>query len=242
MKVTIHQDAEKASSDAAKRVLNTLRSTPSPTLMLPTGATPRGLYRKLATVSNPSAWTKASVFALDEYVGVAGDDPESFRFQLWEELCRPLGMRPSQLFTPDGMTDNLDAEAERYEQLVSSHQPLSLTILGVGANGHVAFNEPGTPLDSRTHIATLAAETRKANQGAVSGTVPSRAITVGIATILESSSLLLLAFGKAKRDAIGALIEGTPRTDMPVTALAEHPNLTVLLDQESGSDLKPPGL
>ena len=210
--------------------------------MLPTGATPRGLYHRLASVSTPSDWTKASVFALDEYVGVTGDDPESFRFQLWEELCRPLGMRPSQLFTPDGMTDNLESEAERYEQLVSSRQPLSLTVLGVGANGHVAFNEPGTLLDSRTHIATLAVETRRANQGAVSGTVPARAITVGIATILESSSLILLAFGKAKRDAIEALIEGASRADMPVTALAEHPNLTVLLDQESASELKSPGL
>lgn len=238
MEVIVHPDATRASIDAAKRLLSTVESDSSATLMLPTGATPKGLYEQLRSESAVSAWARTTVFALDEYVGKEGDDRDSFRFQLWDELCRPLGMRPSQLFTPNGMADDLQAEASRYENLISSHQPLSLTVLGVGANGHIAFNEPGTSWTSRTHVATLTPQTQSANQEALSGQVPTHAITVGIQTIVESSALLLLAFGESKREAIQALIAGTARTDIPVTALADHPGLTVLLDETCASGIE----
>ena len=217
---------------AARIVRETLTAVGSPTLLLPTGSTPAGLYQELVKSPSPVDWGNARIFALDEYVGIESNDPRSFRFQLWHDFCAPLGLKPSQLITPDGMAENPEAEAYRYESAISSSLPLSLAVLGVGTNGHVAFNEPGVSPTETTHVATLAPATREDNQYIFTdGPVPQNAITVGISTIMTSTALLLIALGKKKAPAIEALLTGHPTSEKPVTWLASHPGLTVVVDE-----------
>jgi glucosamine-6-phosphate deaminase len=222
-----------ASLRATTHVTRVLRGIANPVMMLPTGNTPRGLYQELVSDSSEHiAWSQATVFALDEYIGISPEDPRSFRFQLWKELCSPLGLSPSQLFSPDGMAEDPVLEATRYEEQLREHHPVSLCVLGVGSNGHVAFNEPGSDPDSLTHVATLSESTRVDNAALFEGgAVPTKALTVGISTVMASEHILLLAFGAKKTLAVEKLMKAEPDASFPVTFLAQHPNLTVILDE-----------
>lgn len=218
---------------AAEHVQGVLRGVDKPSLMLPTGQTPRQLYSVLVDQSRDHLqWSGATVFALDEYIGIEGEDPRSFRFQLWSELCAPLGLTESQLVSPDGMTPDPGLEAARYEDRLQEHQPLTLCIIGVGSNGHVAFNEPGSASDSVTRVARLSQATRADNATAFSGSdVPTEAITVGIQTIMRTARILLLAHGPKKTRAIQKLLASEADNSYPVAFLAEHPSLTVIVDE-----------
>jgi len=229
----VTENAQQASLRAAEHVKGVLRGVENPVMMLPTGNTPRGLYQELVSQSHDQiAWSRATVFALDEYIGIAPEDPRSYRFQLWKELCSPLGLSPSQLFSPEGMAEDPVLEATRYEEQLREHHPVSLCVLGVGSNGHVAFNEPGSGPGSLTHVATLAESTRVDNRALFEGgVVPTKALTVGISTVMASEHILLLAFGAKKTLAVEKLMKAEPDASFPVTFLAQHPNLTVILDE-----------
>lgn len=224
-----------ASRLAAQHMKNALRDVPSPVMMVPTGNTPRQLYQELVRDSSRNInWSRATVFALDEYIGVSPDDHRSFRFQLWEELCSPLGLSPSQLLSPNGLAEDPAIEAARYEQQLRDLGPASLCVLGVGSNGHIAFNEPGTSQTSVTHVATLSESTRADNQVFFEGQkVPTHALTVGISTVMACDRILLLAFGAKKRQALQELQASHPDSTFPITFLAHHPNLTVIADQKA---------
>ena len=219
---------------AAARVEQALRGASSPTVLFATGASPLGLYRELST-STGSALHSPSLlaFALDEYLGLPPDHPQSFRQRLLDAVITPLGLDPHQLHAPDGTTSDPDAEATHYEETLIARGEIDLAIVGVGTNGHIAFNEPHTPFDSTTHVVTLTEDTRRANQQAFGGgleEVPKRAVTVGIATILRAKTIVLLAEGAHKRAAIDRLLHGTPDTAWPVTALQHHPRVFVCAD------------
>jgi glucosamine-6-phosphate deaminase len=230
-----------ASLSAAALVQNLLRGVDNPVMMLPTGNTPRQLYQELVSHSHDHiSWSEATVFALDEYLGVPSEDPRSFRFQLWGELCSPLGLSPSQLISPNGMAQDPAGEALRYEQQLIDRRPISLCVLGVGRNGHIAFNEPGSSPQSPTHVATLSESTRADNQALFApDQVPTHALTVGISSIMASDHILLLACGAAKAQAVEKLIAAEPDPAFPVTFLSEHPHLTVIIDDDARGESNP---
>ena len=233
-------DSHHLATVAADRVQTALAGTSNPTLLVATGKTPRGLYAELAARRSSLAWgPDTQLFALDEYLGIAPDHPQSFRTELLDSLISPLGLRPDQLHTPQGNCADPEAESVRYENQLADAGYAELAIVGVGRNGHVAFNEPGTSFDSSTHVAQLTRDTREANASPSQspGWPPSQAITVGIGTLLRSRSILVLADGAHKSRAIAAL--GTPGSSeqWPISALWRHPDVSVCVDYAAGSAL-----
>lgn len=225
---------------AARIVDRTLRARPETVLGLPTGNTPRALYAELVRLHREAglSFARASGFALDEYVGIAPDHPGAFRRYLNQALYQQIDLPPERAHFPDGQSADLPAACARYEGEIAAAGGIDLLLLGLGADGHIAFNEPGSSFESRTRIETLTTGTRAANHGAFGRkAVPHRAITVGIATILESRRCLLLAFGPAKAAAVAQMVEGPQRARVPASALQRHPRATILIDEAAAAGL-----
>jgi glucosamine-6-phosphate deaminase len=225
---------------AAGMVARLLRRNPAAVLGLPTGNTPRALYAELGRLHGAAglSFSRASGFALDEYVGIATDHAGAFRRYLEETFIRHVDLPPERVHFPDGRADDLPAACARYEAEIAAAGGLDLVILGLGADGHIAFNEPTSSFGSRTRIKTLTHETRAANQDAFGAEpVPRHAITVGIATILEARRCLLLAFGAAKAPAVVQMIEGPLTARVPASALQLHPHATILVDESAAARL-----
>lgn len=232
-------EASRAAADlVAERVL----ADPRAVLGVATGSTPSLLYRELAerVAVGVLDFSGVSAFALDEYVGIAPGHPESYRAVLDREVRLPLGLRA--VHVPDG-TRAADERAGRdYDAAIRASGGVDLQILGIGGNGHIGFNEPGTPHDVGTHVVRLERSTREANARFFDGRVdlvPESAITQGIATILSARSLVLLASGAAKADALARALLGPVDVDCPASALQGHPDVTVLLDREAAAALGP---
>ena len=225
---------------AARIVDQNLRARPETVLGLPTGNTPRALYAELGRLHREAglSFARASAFALDEYVGIAPDHPGAFRRYLNETLYRQIDLPADRTHFPDGQSSDLPAAGARYEAEIAAAGGFDLLLLGLGANGHIAFNEPGSSFTSRTRIEPLTEETRAANRAAF-GTeaVPHHAITVGIATILEARRCLLLAFGPSKASAVAQMVEGPPNERLPSSALQLHPRATLLIDDAAATGL-----
>lgn len=198
-----------------------------------TGRTPITLYSALAQLqfSTPRAG-----FALDEYVGLSARDPGSFANYVAKLIEPAFKMPAGSIAVPRGDAPDPHAEADRYEAAIKA-DPIALQILGVGTNGHVAFNEPGSLADSLTRVVRLTEQTRADNAADVTGSVPELAITQGVATISRAGVLCLLATGESKAAAIAKLVAGEPDALWPVSLLAGHPNLQVFIDPAAASAL-----
>ena len=214
------------SAGAARIFIEAIREDPRLVLGLPTGRTPVGMYER---VVNECTCRDIVTFNLDEYVGLSCDHPGSYCAYMWEHLFNHIDVNKANVHIPDGTAPDLDAECVRYEQSIAAAGGLGLTFLGLGQNGHIGFNEPGTPFTWRTRVVELTHSTRLANAGLFEGgRVPERAITIGIATILESKRIILLASGESKREAIARLRSGDVSEDFPASALHRHADVTVL--------------
>jgi len=217
---------DELSSHAARLFIDAIRENPRLVLGLPTGRTPIGMYER---VVDECSCRDITTFNLDEYVGVSGEHPGSYCAYMWRHLFSHIDINKANTHIPDGTAPDLDAECIRYERSIADAGGLGLTFLGLGQNGHIGFNEPGTPFDSRTRVVELTHSTRIANAGLFEGDhVPERAITIGIATILESKRIVLLASGESKRDAIERLRSGEVSEEFPASALHAHSDVTVL--------------
>jgi glucosamine-6-phosphate deaminase len=226
-------DYEALSARAAAILLRAIRRDPSIVLGLPTGRTPVGMYDRMVAkcATEYHCFRDVTTFNLDEYVGIPRDHPGSYFVFMKKHLFDYVDLDPARTHIPDGMAGNLDAECARYESEIRQAQGLGLTFLGLGSNGHIAFNEPGTPFDSHTHVVALSESTRKANAALfLDQPVPTHAITMGIGTILQSREIVLLASGAKKREAIARLRSGEQTAEFPASALWGHPNVTVLVD------------
>lgn len=219
---------------AADQVAALLARKPAAAIAFPTGLTPVGLYAELTgrVADGSLSLDQCRLFDLDEYVGLSADDPQSYAQTIRRQFAEPAHVPPKHLRLIRGDHTDADAECREYERAIAVAGGLDLAILGLGANGHIAFNEPGTAWDSATHVATLSAATRAANamQFAPGAQVPEHGITMGIATIRAAREILLLVAGDSKQHALSALRSGTPSLQWPVTALASHPNLMVIAD------------
>lgn len=221
----------------ADRLSAIVTKKPDALVMLPSGRTPQLLYGELALRQSRQTadFSRIQVFALDEYVGVEPNSPQSFRSFLTSVVCDPLSIPASRLHTPGGDSEDSQRAADDYRDLVESLGPPDLAIVGVGVNGHVAFNEPGTSWDSETHVSTLSPETRDANAsffGGERGGVPPKAITVGLATLTRVTEIIMMATGGQKADAVRPLWRGEQTTGAPVTFVLCHPHCRVLIDEE----------
>ena len=228
---------------AAAYIKNTIKQF-SPSLEhpfvlgLPTGSTVLDMYAILRTFAKERLlnFQQVITFNMDEYVGLSADHPQSYHSYMRRNLFDHVNLLPEHIFIPNGQADNLAQECERYENEMIKAGGVDLFIGGIGRNGHIAFNEPGTPFDARTHVADLTPSTREANarffQNDLSR-VPRQAITVGIGTILGSKELLFIAAGVKKAAAVAHLITQPPTPSWPLTALKLHPRATLLADLDA---------
>jgi glucosamine-6-phosphate deaminase len=235
MTVHILADAAAVGSAAADLVQALLAANRRAVLGLAAGTTPAGLYRELGR--RRIDLSAATVFSLDEYLGLPAGHPAAFARFFQDHLFTAL--RPRHIHLVDGNPRDVEASCAAYEAKIRAAGGIDLQILGIGGNGHIAFNEPGSSLGGRTRAVRLSAATRAANQGAFPDgeAVPERAVTMGIGTILEARRILLLAFGAGKAQAVARALEGPVTAMVPASALQLHPAVTVLLDAAAARDL-----
>jgi glucosamine-6-phosphate deaminase len=237
----VADDAEQVASIAADVVENLLRSRPSTVFALPTGRTPLPLYDELAERYRTGRidFSAARVFNLDEWVGVPAEAEGSYARFMADHLFSRVNLRPENCYIPNGMADDLEAECRRYEERILAAGGIDLAILGIGRNGHIGFNEPGTPLNLRTHVAEVAEDTRRVNAyGFPDRNPPPRAFTMGVATILEARAILLLATGAEKADVLARAFRGPVDPAVPASALQQHPRVQIVGDRAALSGLQ----
>lgn len=224
------------SSAAADYVAALLVRKPAAVMALPTGQTPLGLYAELVarTAAKQLSAAQARFFNLDDYLGVSADHPLSYARFLSEHFLVPAGVPNQHIRLLRGDAVGIEAECRDYEAAIAAAGGLDLAILGLGSNGHIGFNEPGSDWSARTHVVALSPETRATHVQQTEGrfAIPEYGVTVGISTILAAREILLLVAGKPKARALAALRHGIPDPKWPVTALLMHRHLTVLAETE----------
>jgi glucosamine-6-phosphate deaminase len=238
--VVIRSTPAAACETAAEIVADLLAAKPDAVVALPAGNTPRPVYAALVGRHRAAglSFARATAFTLDEYAGIAADHPASFRRYMDDELYRHVDLPPGRTHAPDATAADLDAECARYERAIAGAGGLDLCLLGIGGNGHIAFNEPGSAFDSRTRVVDLADDSRAAVAASFpGGAVPARALTIGIATILSARRCVLLAYGAGKADVIAGAVQGPPAPALPASALQLHADATVILDAAAASRL-----
>ncbi len=240
MKVLIFPDAERAVARVADTMLSLVRANPEAVLGLATGGTMEPVYRALIARAAGVSFARVTSFNLDEYVGLAPDHPQSYHAYMRHHLFDHLDTDPARLHLPLGNADSPNAEAERYDATIAAAGGVDLQLLGLGVNGHIGFNEPGSSLGSRTRTKTLTQKTRDDNARffGADEEVPRYAITMGIATIMEAREVMLLATGPHKAQAVANTVEGPVSTFCPASMIQFHRHATVVLDEEAAAKLK----
>ncbi|CAM4360210.1 glucosamine-6-phosphate deaminase [Paenibacillus tarimensis] len=240
MKIKRFDDKAALYAYAARLITQLLQEKPDCTLGFATGSTPIGIYEQLVSLYSQGrvSFAKALSFNLDEYVGLSGSHPQSYRQYMLQHLFRHTDFNPRNIYIPDGMAADLEAECQRYDSLLEEH-PIDLQLLGIGHNGHIGFNEPGHALTARTHLVTLEPETRAANARFFHSEdeVPRQAITMGMGSILKARSILLVVTGADKAAVVSEALAGSISTACPASLLQTHADVTVLLDRDAGREL-----
>jgi glucosamine-6-phosphate deaminase len=200
-------------------------------------------YRELIRLSREEGldWSGVTTFNLDEYVGLSPEHPRSYHAFMQENFFRHVNLRPERTHLPDGLAADIPAECARYEQAIRDAGGIDLQLLGIGSDGHIGFNEPSSSLASRTRIKTLTVQTRRDNARYFDNDVdhvPKHCITMGVGTIMEARTVLLLALGAQKAEAVAAACEGPITAMNPASVLQMHPTVKVILDEPAGSFLE----
>ncbi|MDQ1670471.1 MAG: glucosamine-6-phosphate deaminase [Actinomycetota bacterium] len=242
MEVVILAGAPEIAALAADAVVALLTSNPGAVLGLATGSSPLGVYGELIRRHREGdvSFGQARAFLLDEYVGLPGDHPQRYRSVIHDELEQYVDFAPGAVLGPDGLSPDIPAACADYEQAIAKAGGVDLQLLGIGTDGHVAFNEPGSSLVSRTRVKTLTAQTRADNARFFSTVdeVPHHVLTQGLGTISDARHLVLVATGPAKAGAIHQMVEGPVSALCPASVLQLHPHATVLLDEDAASKLQ----
>ncbi|MGJ9458115.1 glucosamine-6-phosphate deaminase [Oceanobacillus sp. CF4.6] len=235
MEIMKVKDYDEMSSQACVYIINKIKQVQNPVLGLATGSTPEGLYKRLIEKYNAQevSFKDVSTFNLDEYVGLENNDHNSYHHFMDEKLFKHIDIATEHVHVPNGVAGNLEKECEDYEKKMKDAEQVDIQVLGLGLNGHIGFNEPGTPFSSRTHIVDLDESTRQANARFFDSLddVPEKAITMGIETIMESKEILLLVSGANKREALDRLLNGEVSEAFPASILQEHKRVTVIADE-----------
>src|SRR3954468_6825892 len=241
MEVIIQRDYAEMSKVAAYIVAELLNTKPNAVLGMATGSTPLGLYQELVRLHTREQldFSRVTTFNLDEYVGLPVNHPQSYHYFMHEHFFRHVNIPPHNINIPSGTTSNYSAFCEWYERRIGETGGIDLQILGIGSDGHIAFNEPTSSLSSRTRLKTLSMQTIGDNARFFERRedVPVYAITMGVGTILEARQLLLVASGKSKARAIAQAVEGPVSSMVTASALQLHRDATVFADEEAASEL-----
>ena len=240
LRTRVLRDYEAMCAAAAEVVASKLREEPRAVFMIPTGTTPLGMYRRLVAMHDEEglSFARATFFNLDEYLGLPPNHPASYHVYMQENFYGRVDVDPGRVHVPNGFAPDPEAECERYERAIRAAGGVDLCVLGIGRNGHIGFNEPGAPFDSRTRVVRLAETTRRVNATDFEGErAPERAISVGMRTISDSHEVLLLASGANKAGAVAAAVGGEVSADVPASTLRRHPNVAFLLDRDAASAL-----
>jgi len=240
MRIIIKKDYEKMSKCAAEIIAAQIKKKPNSVLGLATGSTPIGTYKELIKMNLD--FSKVTSFNLDEYYGLEPTHTQSYRYFMNENLFKNINIPINQTHVPDGTVKISEVEkyCQKYEKMIKDRGGIDIQILGIGGDGHIAFNEPGSSLGSRTRLVTLDEQTCKDNSRFFDSIdeVPKAALTMGVGTILEAKTCLLLVNGVKKAEILQKAIEGSITSQITASALQLHPNTIVILDEEAASKLK----
>jgi glucosamine-6-phosphate deaminase len=242
VEVIIASTALEASAEGARITGALVRAKPGAVLGLATGSTPLAFYRELVEMHtrNGLDFSHVTTFNLDEYVGLAPDDPQSYAWFMREQFFSKVNVAPGRAHLPDGMARDIPAHCAAYEAAIRDAGGIDLQLLGIGSDGHIGFNEPSSSLGSRTRLKTLNAQTLQDNARYFAGRaeVPRHVITMGVGTILDARRCLVLAFGEAKAAAVAAMVEGPITAEVPASALQLHAACTLIVDGPAAARLK----
>ncbi len=242
MEVIVKDDYEALSRLAAEMIAEVARAKPRCVLGLATGSTPVGAYREMARMNSEATvdFSQVVTFNLDEYVCLPPTHEQSYRHFMNANLFDRINIRKDNTHVPDGLADDVAAGCRRYEEMIRESGGIDLQLLGIGSNGHIAFNEPGSSLASRTRVKTLTDKTRQDNARFFESIdeVPRYAVTMGIGTIMDARRIVILATGAGKADAVAAAIEGPVTAMCPASVLQMHPAVTFICDEPAAARLE----
>ncbi len=237
MRVIVCDNYEQMSKEGAKIFAAQMILKPNSILGLATGSTPVGLYENLIKMNKDGEidFKDITTFNLDEYYPLSPENPQSYRYFMNQQLFDHVNIDKARTFVPDGMAENADEACDKYDAMIDAAGGVDIQLLGIGQNGHIAFNEPDENLITKTHITGLTESTIKANSRFFDdiSEVPTKAITMGIGSILKAKKIVLLANGAAKRDAVKALLDEKITTSNPATLLKVHPDVVLICDKEA---------
>lgn len=237
MKIIKCEDYHELSVKAAEILAGCVGEKPDCVLGLPTGSTPIGMYQELIRLYEAGKldFSRVRTVNLDEYVGLAAEHAQSYRYFMEEKLFRSINIVPENTYLPDGLSDDPGGEAGRYDRLIEAMGGIDLQILGIGNNGHIGFNEPAEVFTPETHVVELTESTIRANSRffASADEVPRRAITVGIGPIMRAKKILILASGVSKAEILKTAFEGPVDPRVPASVLQLHRDVTLIADKEA---------
>lgn len=246
MKIIVTKDYGHMSKVAGQLMASFIRLHPECVLGLATGSSPVGSYGELIRQYQEEHldFSKLTCFNLDEYVGLDPNHEQSYRAFMSRELFSKVNMTLSQTFIPSGMAADLKAECQRYEAAVEAAGGIDLQLLGIGRNGHIGFNEPDVKFEAHTHVVQLKEETIQDNARffETDESVPRRAISVGMKTILQAKKIVVIASGLEKAEAVLAMVSGDITTQLPASILQLHPDATLIIDEAAATRIKERGI
>lgn len=241
MEVVIKATKQEASLLGARIIAKQIREKENSILGLATGSSPLELYNELIRIHKEEglSFSKVSTFNLDEYVGLDPSHKSSYHSEMFENLFSKIDIQMSRTHLPNGCANDIPAMCKEYDEKIASSGGIDIQLLGIGNDGHIAFNEPGSSLSSRTRIKTLTQETIEANKVNFSDidSMPTHVVTMGLGTIMEAKETILIAFGKNKAKAVRDMIEGPVSSFCPASILQFHQKAIILLDEEASSEL-----
>ena len=242
MEIIEAKNYDEMSEKAAQLILTKVKQTPSLVLGLATGGTPVGTYQHLVDdyQAHRTSYQHVHTVNLDEYVGIEKENPTSYHTYMNEHLFQLIDIPIEQTHLPNAMAKDLQAECQKYEQLIEDLGGIDLQILGIGVNGHIGFNEPGTSFESTTNVVELTASTREKNACYFDNPfdVPTHAVTMGISTIMKSKQIVLLVSGKQKAQILYKLLTEPTNEQVPASILKQHSHVTIIADREALTEIK----
>lgn len=241
MRIIVADNYEAMSKIAADNIQEVITEKNDAILGLATGSTPIGTYEELIKRYEEGKidFSKIRTINLDEYIGLHPNHNQSYRYFMNEKLFNHININKENTYVPNGSAENIDEEAKNYDKIIENLGGIDIQILGIGNNGHIAFNEPDKALNVGTHVTSLAQNTIEANSRFFESLddVPKKAVTMGIGQILKAKKILLLANGKNKAEAIKGILSGKITTDNPATMLQLHSDVTLIIDKEISDEI-----
>ncbi len=238
MNIHIFEDTSSLNLAASTHITDLIHQKPDAVLGLATGVSPLGIYQVLIHdhQQHQTSYKHVSTYNLDEYIGLAPNHPQSYRFFMQEHFFKHINIDAAHTYIPNGEANDHEAECKRYNAQLSKVK-VDIQLLGIGSNGHIGFNEPGTPFDLETHVIALDDKTRRDNARFFRDLddVPTHAITMGIANIMRANTIVLVAMGPKKAPAVQAMINGPVDERCPASVLQQHPDVHIYLDHHAAS-------